>query len=216
MFWSACFLTCYLIYHFGPKEPTRFEGEGALARILYLRPARSRTSCLAAAIVPLIAVTVWFAAKGKLAKTQEDREAHSAPLALCVRHWVSLSTSSSTSSSEHELLPRFVGAVPAGSCSFRFWSRCSVALVFFWPMFVSGRDLTPQEVQERLAELVGLPSEGPGVDRDRVKLAAEAIEQLARRSRDGERSFVELCHLLPEHAAACESSRPAGRGVGDG
>lgn len=63
---SALFLTCYLTYHFGPTPPRRFDGEG-LARTLYLILLISHI-ILAAAIVPLVAITVWFAARRRLDK----------------------------------------------------------------------------------------------------------------------------------------------------
>ncbi|PIE22663.1 MAG: hypothetical protein CSA62_11305 [Planctomycetota bacterium] len=63
---STCFLSCYLIYHFGPKEPTHFQGEG-IARTLYFILLISHI-VLAAVIVPLILITLFFAAKGQLTK----------------------------------------------------------------------------------------------------------------------------------------------------
>jgi uncharacterized membrane protein YozB (DUF420 family) len=63
---SAMFLTCYLIYHFTKEAPTRFQGEG-IAKLLYLILLFSHI-VLAAAIVPLIAITVWHAARDNLAK----------------------------------------------------------------------------------------------------------------------------------------------------
>jgi uncharacterized membrane protein YozB (DUF420 family) len=61
---SAAFLTSYLVYHFGPLEEARFEGTGIL-RVAYLSMLASHV-ILAIAVVPLVAVTVVRALRGRL------------------------------------------------------------------------------------------------------------------------------------------------------
>jgi uncharacterized membrane protein YozB (DUF420 family) len=62
---SVLFLVSYLTYHFG-HGATRYQGEGAI-RVLYLAILLSHT-VLAAAVVPLVLLTVIRALKGKLDK----------------------------------------------------------------------------------------------------------------------------------------------------
>jgi biotin carboxyl carrier protein len=69
---------------------------------------------------------------------------------------------------------------------------------------VAGRDLTHRaRAGEASGGAVGaFGGAAPSIeDRSRAQ-AAEAIEQLARRSRDGDAKFVELCHLLPKLTGA--------------
>ncbi|HEV2762810.1 MAG TPA: DUF420 domain-containing protein [Pyrinomonadaceae bacterium] len=60
---SALFLVSYLSYHFGHQGVTRFQGQG-LVRPVYFVILITHT-VLATAIVPLVAVTVWRAARGR-------------------------------------------------------------------------------------------------------------------------------------------------------
>ena len=61
---SAAFLTSYLIYHFGPVEENKFQGQGPI-RIAYFAMLISHI-LLAMAVVPLVGVTVIRALKGQL------------------------------------------------------------------------------------------------------------------------------------------------------
>ena len=63
---SALFLVSYLVYHFGHQGVTRFAGQG-FVRPVYFVILITHT-ILATAIVPLIAVTVWRAARGQFGR----------------------------------------------------------------------------------------------------------------------------------------------------
>lgn len=63
---SACFLTSYLIYHFGPAPLLQFKGTG-VARIAYFTMLISHV-ILAIAIVPMILRVVYLGLRGRLAQ----------------------------------------------------------------------------------------------------------------------------------------------------
>ena len=63
---SALFLVSYLVYHFGHQGVTRFAGQG-FVRPVYFVILITHT-VLATAIVPLVAVTVWRAARGQFGR----------------------------------------------------------------------------------------------------------------------------------------------------
>jgi uncharacterized membrane protein YozB (DUF420 family) len=63
---SLLFLVSYLTYHFGHQGVTRFTGQG-FVRPVYFAVLLTHT-VLAAAIVPLIVVTVWRAARGQFGR----------------------------------------------------------------------------------------------------------------------------------------------------
>jgi uncharacterized membrane protein YozB (DUF420 family) len=63
---SACFLTSYLVYHFGPVPEKRFQGTGWL-RTAYLAMLVSHVT-LAVVILPMIAVSVRHALRKRFDK----------------------------------------------------------------------------------------------------------------------------------------------------
>jgi hypothetical protein len=75
------------------------------------------------------------------------------------------------------------------------------AVLFFWPRLVAGRDLSIEQARER----IGL-SFASSTDRDVFEVqssqAVEAIQQIARRARDGDAKFAELLDELPKLTGA--------------
>ena len=78
---SAAFLTSYVIYHLNVGS-VPFQGTGWV-RTLYFAVLIPHV-ILAAAIVPMILVTVSRALSNRVRQAQEDREDHAATVALCL------------------------------------------------------------------------------------------------------------------------------------
>jgi hypothetical protein len=89
------------------------------------------------------------------------------------------------------------------------------AVLFFWPRLVAGRDLSIEQARER----IGL-SFASSTDRDVFEVqssqAVEAIQQIARRARDGDAKFAELLDELPQAHRRLQHLRAPRRRAGHG